>query len=87
MNIYKGKIPLYHFDLYRICAADLYGIGYEEFFYGNGITAVEWSERLGELLPRDHWHVTLKHGGDDRRVIGIAVRGQQFKQRFAEVKL
>ncbi len=87
MNIYEGKIPLYHFDLYRIRSVDLFGIGYEEFFYGNGITAVEWSERLDELLPKDHWRVMLEHGGDDRRKIGIVARGPQLKERFARVKL
>ena len=87
MNIYEGKIPLYHFDLYRIGAADLGGLGYEEFFYGEGITAVEWSERLEDLLPRDHWHVTLKHAGDDKREIRIAVQGKSLKERMAKVRI
>ena len=87
MNIYEGKVPLYHFDLYRITAVDLFGLGYEEFFYGKGITAVEWSERLEGLLPEEHWHVTLKHAGEDKREITIAVRGKSLKERFAGVKL
>ena len=81
MNIYEGRVPLYHFDLYRIRAVDLFGLGYEEFFYGNGITAVEWSERLEGLLPEDHWHVTLAHAGDDKRSITIAARGKGLKER------
>ena len=87
MNIYEGKVPLYHFDLYRIRAVDLFGLGYEEFFYGNGITAVEWSERLENLLPKDHWHVTLKHAGDDKRTIAINVQGELLKERFLKIKL
>jgi tRNA threonylcarbamoyladenosine biosynthesis protein TsaE len=87
MNIYEGKVPIYHFDLYRIRAVDLFGLGYEEFFYGEGITAVEWSERLEELLPKDHWHVTLKHAGEDKREIAITVQGESLKQRLAKVKL
>ena len=87
MNIYAGKVPLYHFDLYRISAIDLFGLGYEEFFYGNGITAVEWSERLGELLPKDHWHVELRHAGEDRRAIRISARGKSLKERCGKVKL
>jgi tRNA threonylcarbamoyladenosine biosynthesis protein TsaE len=87
MNIYKGKIPLYHFDLYRIGAVDLAGIGYEEYFYGNGITAVEWSERLEGLLPAEHWHVTLAHAGEDKRRITIAARGQGLRQRLSEIDL
>jgi tRNA threonylcarbamoyladenosine biosynthesis protein TsaE len=87
LNVYEGKVPLYHFDLYRICAADLFGIGYEEFFYGNGITAIEWSERLENLLPKDHWHVTLKHAGDDKRAIAIGGRGAAFKERSLKFKI
>ena len=87
MNIYEGKVPVYHFDLYRISVADLGGLGYEEFFYGNGITVVEWSERLEELLPKDHWHVTLTHAGDDKREIRVTVQGKSLKARLAKVKL
>ena len=87
MNIYEGKVPIYHFDLYRIHAVDLFGLGYEEFFYGEGIAAVEWSERLEGLLPEDHWHVMLKHAGDDKREISISIRGKSLKERFAKVKL
>ncbi|MBF0619033.1 MAG: tRNA (adenosine(37)-N6)-threonylcarbamoyltransferase complex ATPase subunit type 1 TsaE [Candidatus Omnitrophica bacterium] len=71
MNVYDGKVPLYHFDLYRITGDDLFNIGYDEFFYGKGISAVEWSERLGSLLPKQYWHVTLKHRGEDKREITI----------------
>jgi tRNA threonylcarbamoyladenosine biosynthesis protein TsaE len=87
MNIYEGKVPLYHFDLYRIRSVDLFGLGYEEFFYGNGITAVEWSERLEGLVPKDHWHVTLKHAGEDKRSIAIAVEGDRLKERFLKLQL
>ena len=86
MNIYEGKVPLYHFDLYRIRALDLYGLGYEEFFYGNGITVVEWSERLEELLPKDHWHVVLKHVAEDQREVVITAQGQSMKERFTKMK-
>ncbi|MEI8012616.1 MAG: tRNA (adenosine(37)-N6)-threonylcarbamoyltransferase complex ATPase subunit type 1 TsaE [Candidatus Omnitrophota bacterium] len=82
MNIYEGRVPLYHFDLYRICAEDLHGLGYEEFFYGKGIAVVEWSERLEALLPRDHWHVLLEHAGDDTRAVTIGIRGDSLKERW-----
>lgn len=82
MNIYEGKIPLYHFDLYRIKADDLFGLGYEEFFYGVGIAAVEWSERLEHLLPKVFWKVELRHAGDDERHIFISAEGDNMKERF-----
>jgi tRNA threonylcarbamoyladenosine biosynthesis protein TsaE len=52
MNKYEGRIPLYHFDLYRISSAEeLEAIGYEDYFYGNGVTVVEWSDRVKEIFP------------------------------------
>lgn len=52
MNSYEGHTPLYHFDLYRISDADeLLGIGYEEFFFGKGVSAVEWADRIEEIFP------------------------------------
>ncbi|MBF0485311.1 MAG: tRNA (adenosine(37)-N6)-threonylcarbamoyltransferase complex ATPase subunit type 1 TsaE [Candidatus Omnitrophica bacterium] len=75
MNIYEARIPLYHFDLYRISSCDLFDLGYEEFFYGKGVSAVEWSEKLGTLLPREHWKVEMKHLGSDKRDIRIGYHG------------
>ena len=82
MNIYDGKLPLYHFDLYRITAGDLFNLGYEEFFYGQGVAAVEWSERLGDLTPTDFWKVELKHAGEDKRDIRVFVQGKKLRERF-----
>lgn len=52
MNAYQGRLPLYHFDLYRITSIEeLEGIGYEEFFFGKGVSVVEWADRIEELFP------------------------------------
>ena len=54
MQIYEGgRIPLYHFDLYRLDggAEELEGIGYEEYFYAGGVCLVEWPEKAREAIP------------------------------------
>ncbi len=52
MNIYPGRIPVYHFDLYRLSgAADLYDLGFEEYFFGKGVSVVEWAEKAEILFP------------------------------------
>ncbi|MBF0595365.1 MAG: tRNA (adenosine(37)-N6)-threonylcarbamoyltransferase complex ATPase subunit type 1 TsaE [Candidatus Omnitrophica bacterium] len=86
MNVYDGKVPLYHFDLYRINAVDLFGMGYEEFFYGKGIAAVEWSEKLEGLLPEFCWKVELQHAGDDQRQISISCQGKELDERQQQLK-
>lgn len=52
MNAYEGRIPLYHFDFYRVSGvSELEGIGYEDYFYGAGVTVVEWADRVEEVFP------------------------------------
>ncbi|MGQ0793584.1 MAG: tRNA (adenosine(37)-N6)-threonylcarbamoyltransferase complex ATPase subunit type 1 TsaE [Deltaproteobacteria bacterium] len=47
-----GRLPLYHFDLYRLAGVEeMDAIGYEDFFYGEGVAAVEWAERAVEAFP------------------------------------
>jgi len=71
----SGRLPLYHFDVYRIADPDeMYSIGYEEYFYGDGVCLVEWSELIEELLPEGAVHVTIRKGlakGFDFRSIEI----------------
>lgn len=70
MNFYEGKLPLYHFDLYRLeDPKELKSVSFDEYFYGEGISVIEWPERLGEFAPKKFWRVELTHqGGDKRRV-------------------
>lgn len=61
VNEYEGRTPVYHVDLYRIERADdLVGIGYREFFYGDGVTIVEWADRVPELLPDDRLDIRIE---------------------------
>jgi len=54
MNAYGGRIPLYHFDLYRISGIDeLEGIGYEDYFFGDGVSVIEWAERVDNILSEE----------------------------------
>jgi tRNA threonylcarbamoyladenosine biosynthesis protein TsaE len=77
MNAYEGAIPLYHFDLYRISGADeLMGIGADEFLFGEGVSAVEWAERIDEILPEYTIYIDVKipetdNGSENIREIKI----------------
>lgn len=67
------KIPLYHFDLYRLESGEaLEGIGYEEYFYSDGVSVVEWADRAADVLPDKHIRVNFKHLGRNKREIKIA---------------
>ena len=74
VNEYAGRMSLYHFDVYRIeHVADMEDTGYEEYFYGNGVTLVEWADMIEELLPTDgvvvHIDRDATRGEDFRRIV------------------
>jgi tRNA threonylcarbamoyladenosine biosynthesis protein TsaE len=72
MNMYEGKIPLYHFDLYRLeKPEELNSVQFDEYFYGEGISIIEWPQRLGNLAPQKYWLVELAHKGVTEREICI----------------
>lgn len=69
---YKGKVPLYHFDLYRTDKANLLdSLNYEEYFYGDGVTVIEWAERVSNLLPKKRIEVKLSVVAETKRKIEI----------------
>ena len=74
VNEYEGgRLPLFHFDLYRLgCADELFDIGWEDYLARGGVCAVEWSERMEELLEPGTIRVDLRQGEDEsRRVITV----------------
>ena len=72
LNIYDTTPKIYHFDLYRIKdVSELDAIGAEEYFYGDGICFVEWSERALNYFPKKSIKVDIIKNGDDKRIIRI----------------
>lgn len=86
MNVYTGTKPVYHFDFYRLSGEnEIFELGFEEYLQGDGICVAEWSERLGNLLPRDHISVTFKHAGLDSREISFAALGPEAEELLARL--
>jgi tRNA threonylcarbamoyladenosine biosynthesis protein TsaE len=74
VNIYQGICPIYHVDLYRLEGArDLYSIGIDDFLGNDGITIVEWSERLASPLP-NAVEVSIQDAGGDSRIFHILMQ-------------
>ena len=58
---HEGSLCLFHFDLYRLTSPyELLAIGYDEYFFGNGVTLVEWPERAGNLIPQNATFITIE---------------------------
>ena len=83
MNHYAAKLPLYHFDLYRLeKPEELASVNFDEYLYGNGISLIEWPERLGDLLPKNHWLVELQHKNEHERDLCISYPSNH-RQKFS----
>lgn len=72
LNEYQGIIPVYHFDMYRLKSSqEIESVGYEDYFYGNGVCLVEWPERIINYLPRKRFDVIIQKVDDNTRKIQI----------------
>jgi tRNA threonylcarbamoyladenosine biosynthesis protein TsaE len=67
---YRGRVPLYHVDLYRLAPVEVADLGLDEMFEGEGVVAVEWAERWIEA-PAHSWVIRLALEGHDGRRIAI----------------
>lgn len=82
----KGRLPFYHFDLYRLKAAqDISILGYEEYFYGNGVSVIEWPERLGCLMPKEYLKVELIYRGEFKRGLKFHAAGSCYKKLLKDI--
>lgn len=72
---YEGRLPLYHFDVYRLVGPEAMDqTGYEDFFYGNGVSCVEWSDTIVDLLPKDYLEVNITRYHDEMQNEGRKIQ-------------
>ncbi len=73
INEYEGRIPLYHFDVYRINhISEMEDLGYEEYFYGDGVCAIEWADLIDDILPNNHLRIEIRITGAKTRQVCFA---------------
>ena len=86
LNIYGGRLPLYHFDLYRLAGdREEDELGFEEYFYGDGVCLVEWAERWPDLLPAERLTVFFDYRDDLGRSISLEPRGARYESLVNEL--
>lgn len=77
INEYRGQLPLYHLDLYRLHAEqDAWDIGIDQYLSSDGITAIEWADRISKILPPLTVHIWMSYGDNiNSRVIQVFFNG------------
>ncbi len=86
LRIHKGKKFLQHFDLYRIKNPDeLFALGYEEYFYNDAVTIIEWPQRLKFLLPKEFLKIKLMVKDKNKRLLKFTVKGNRYKKLLEKI--
>lgn len=76
---YQGKLPVYHIDLYRINKLnELFEIGFEQYLYGDGVSLIEWAEKVEKFLPMSAIKVKIEIINQNQRRITITNFNQQI---------
>ncbi|MFH1783653.1 MAG: tRNA (adenosine(37)-N6)-threonylcarbamoyltransferase complex ATPase subunit type 1 TsaE [bacterium] len=77
INEYSGKLPVFHFDLYRLeNIREIESLGYGDYFFGSGVTVIEWAEKAKEILPGNYWLIKLVSTGENIRRITVRKVGK-----------
>ena len=85
VNEYEGKMPLYHFDVYRIgCSEEMYDIGFDEYINGEGVCIIEWANIIEDILPDDYLKIELKYKDMSREMILNPV-GEKYEKIVEEL--
>jgi len=83
---YDGRVPLYHFDVYRINhVSEMEDLGYEEYFYGNGVCVIEWASLIEEVLPKDRLWIEIKVTGIESRQICVDSTNEYYDKMIKEL--
>jgi tRNA threonylcarbamoyladenosine biosynthesis protein TsaE len=84
ITTYKGRIPVNHFDLYRLEKREEFiDLGYEEFFFNKSVTLIEWSDKINDLLPSKRIDILLSRLKKNEREIVITSFGRKLEKSVA----
>jgi tRNA threonylcarbamoyladenosine biosynthesis protein TsaE len=85
LHEYQGRLPLYHMDLYRLAGEEeIENLGFSEYFYGAGLTVVEWPERLGNFMPSERLHIVLLIINETSRMAQLTCHGDRWQKKVAD---
>jgi tRNA threonylcarbamoyladenosine biosynthesis protein TsaE len=84
---YQARLPIYHFDAYRLKSeAEFAELGAHEYFESDGVSLVEWADRVPGCLPLEHLRVTLSVTGATSRSAAVEGRGSEYEKLIEELR-
>ena len=76
---YHGSMPLYHMDVYRMESEDE-DLGFDEYFYGDGVTVIEWASKIKSQLPKEYLHINIYITDGERRKLEFEPHGNKYNE-------
>jgi tRNA threonylcarbamoyladenosine biosynthesis protein TsaE len=85
---YEGVLPFYHMDVYRIeSEEEMYDLGYEEYIYSEGVSIIEWSQKISNMLPLNRINIYIQRTDDENmRIFSIEGQGKTYEKITEELK-
>ncbi|WP_210471685.1 tRNA (adenosine(37)-N6)-threonylcarbamoyltransferase complex ATPase subunit type 1 TsaE [Sporosarcina sp. 6E9] len=83
---YEGNFPFNHLDVYRLAGSDE-DLGWEELFYGDAVTIIEWAHLIEEDLPKNRLEIEIVHAGNTKREITVKPQGEHYEKICEELSL
>lgn len=81
---YEGTYPFNHLDVYRLADSDE-DLGWDELFYSNAISVIEWAHLIEDDLPSERMEIRLQHSGENRRLISFHPIGKRYEKICEEI--
>ena len=84
----KGRLPLYHVDLYRLDRIEeISELGLDDYLYGSGITVIEWGEKAGKFIPDDYLTIRLDSVSEHERRLTFKAEGVRYQRLIERLEL
>ena len=88
INQYRGRLPLYHIDLYRLDSIEeITELGLDDYLYGNGVCVVEWAEKAWAVLPSENLTVEMSFFSDTSRSITLKPNGKRYVEMISQLSV
>lgn len=80
INEYMGRLPVYHFDVYRLDGIDADYMGFDEYLFSDGVCIIEWADKIKELLPEDTLYIYIKKISETGREFDFKPNGKKSNE-------
>ncbi len=88
INEYSGRLPIFHLDFFRLNEYhEVEELGYEEYFYGPGVSIIEWAEKFPKILPEEHLEIKINILGENERELELTVWGDHYRRIIEKMQI